>query len=319
MAQTQVILALPQPFVKLNPNNPPIHPYLGIGIGLLAVSTAALLIRFAQTAGVPSPVIATYRLALAALVLAPTAWWRQRAELRALTRQQWWLAFTSGAFLGAHFGTWITSLAYTTIASSVVLYATAPLWVALISYFFLKENPTREGLMGMSLALVGSVTVGLSDACAPAGCPTLSDFVRGPAFVGDGLALAGAVTIAAYFILGRKLREHMSLVSYTALTYGTGALVMLGVVVLTGLPLHGYSLAAYGWLGLLALIPQLIGHSAFNWALKFLPTTYVAVTTFGEPIGSTLLAILVLHETPSAVKIIGGALILAGIAVSSKR
>ena len=313
-----MILALPLPFVKLNPNKPRLPPYLGLGLGIVAVSTASLFIRFAQKESVPSLVIAAYRLTLATLILAPAALWRQRAELRALTRRDGALALASGVFLGAHFGTWITSLAYTTIASSVVLYATAPLGVALISTIFLREKIARAVAIGMGLALTGSVVVGLSDACAPAGCPSLSDFLRGRAFFGDWLALAGAVTMAAYFSLGRKLRETMSLVTYTALAYGTAASVMLLVVSFARLPLVGYAPRAYLWLALLALIPQLIGHSAFNWALKFLPTTYVAVTTFGEPIGATILAVIFLQEAPSLTKLIGGVIILAGIAVASR-
>lgn len=318
MAQAIVILALPLPFVKLNPNKPRLRPYLGLGLGILAVSTASLFIRFAQQESVPALVIAAYRLTLATLILAPAALWRQRAELRPLTHRDGALALASGVFLSAHFGTWITSLAYTTIASSVVLYATAPLWAALMATIFLREKITRVVVMGMGLAVMGSVVVGLSDACAPAGCPSLSDFLRGRAFFGDLLALAGAVTIAIYFSLGRKLRATMSLVTYTALAYGTAASGMLVVVVLARLPLGGYAPRAYLWLGLLALIPQLIGHSAFNWALKFLPTTYVAVMTFGEPIGATMLAAVFLREAPSLPKLIGGALILAGIALASR-
>ena len=323
MAQTSVIVALPQPFVKQRPSlthtTPRLPPHLGIGIGILAVSTASIFIRFAQQAGAPSLVIAAYRLTLASLILIPVALWRHRAELRALTRREWLLAATSGVFLGAHFGTWISSLAYTTVASSAVIVNTAPLFVALISAVFLRERPSRAIGIGMVIALIGGMSVGLSDTCSLAGCPPLGEFVRGRAFIGDLLALAGAGAFAIYYVIGGKLRASMSLITYISLTYGSAAVVLMAVMLAARLPATGYAPTTYLWFLLLALIPQLIGHSAFNWALKYLPATFVAVTVLGEPIGSTILALFLLRETPSVLKVLGGALILVGILIASQQ
>jgi drug/metabolite transporter (DMT)-like permease len=286
----------------------------------LAVSSASIFIRYAQADGAPSLVIAAYRLTMAALILLPIVLWRHRDELRRLTRRDLLMVSASGAFLGAHFGTWISSLAYTTVANSVVLVSTAPLFVALIAALFLRERLTRPVQIGLAVALMGSVIVGVSDACRPqTGCPPPGEFLRGEDFLGDMLALAGAVTVAAYLIIGRSVRARMSLLVYIFLTYGSAALVLCASVLIGGLPLTGFAPQAFVWLILLALVPQLIGHSSYNWALKYLPATFVSVTVLGEPIGSTALAILLLGERPTALKIIGGVLILSGIFIAAWR
>lgn len=300
---------------------PLVPPALAIGFGILAVSTASVFIRYAQ-AHAPSLVIAAYRLTLAAIVLAPIAFLRHREELRALGRSEIILALLSGFFLALHFATWITSLEYTTVASSVVFVTTTPLWVALLSPFILKEPLTRPILIGMALALAGGIVVGLSDSCrwesASLLCPSLRDFVRGQAFLGDLLALVGAWMAAGYLLIGRRLRGTMSLVPYVFAVYGAAALVLIAIMFASGRVPWGFAPVAYLWFVLLALVPQLLGHSTFNWALGFLPAAFVSITLLGEPIGSTILAYLLLDETPPALKIFGAILILAGIFIASQ-
>jgi drug/metabolite transporter (DMT)-like permease len=298
--------------------------YLGLGLGLCAVSTASIVIRYAQADGAPSLIIAAWRLTLASLILLPVVLWCYRAELRALTPRAWGLAFISGVFLGAHFATWISSLAYTTVASSVVIVSSSPLFVALISAAILREWPARAVMAGLTVALLGIVVIGAADLCQPHGCPALADLWQGPAFLGNLLALAGAIAAAAYYSLGRALRQgqagrpSMSLITYIFITYGTACLTLLATAFVARLPVTGYAPRVWLWFGLLAVVPQLLGHSSFNWALRYLPATYVSVAALGEPIGSTILAIFLLGEIPSPLKIAGGALILAGIFVASQ-
>jgi drug/metabolite transporter (DMT)-like permease len=294
------------------------RPYLGIGLGILAVSTASLFIRYAQADGVPSLVIAAFRLALASLVLAPYALSRHGSELRGFTRRQWALVLTSGVFLGAHFAAWITSLTFTSVASSVVLVSSSPLFVALLAAVVLREKLSRWALVGLVLTLSGAAVVGLADVCAPSGCPSWQSFVQGPAFGGDLLALLGALAIAVYLVAGRALRASVSLTSYIFTTYGTAALVLCTAVWATRLPVAGFSGQAYFWLTLLALVPQLLGHSSFNWALKYLPATFVSVTILGEPVGSIVLAAVLLHEVPGLTQLGGSLLILVGILLASR-
>jgi drug/metabolite transporter (DMT)-like permease len=284
-------------------------------IAVLAVSTASIFIRFAQTQA-PSLVIAALRLTLASLALAPVALARHRPELAALKRGDLWLALLSGLFLAAHFATWITSLEYTTVASSVVLVSTGPLWVAMLSPLVLREPLTRPILIGMSLALLGGIIIALSDACTWKGglvCPSLGQLLQGRLMFGNFLALFGAWMVAGYLIIGRKLRARMSLVPYIFLVYGTAAVALLLAVRVAGQSLLGYDWTIYLWIALLALLPQLIGHSTYNWALAYLPAAFVAVMTLGEPIGSSALAYFILQEAPTLAVIAGGAFILAGI------
>ena len=233
------------------------------------------------------------------------------------------LALVSGIFLAIHFATWISSLEYTTVASSVVLVTTTPLWVALMAPLLLRERLHPVVFAGIFLAMLGSAIVGLADTCTIQGtslaCPPLADFVRGKAFFGDLLALAGALAAAGYIIIGRRLRARLSLVGYIFVVYGFAALALLAYLPLTGLPLFGYPPQAYLFFLLLGLVPQLIGHSSFNWALGYLPAAIVSITLLGEPVGATILALLILQETPTPLKLAGAVLILGGILISTYR
>jgi drug/metabolite transporter (DMT)-like permease len=298
---------------------PRVHPYLVLGLGLLAVSAASIFIRYAQAAGAPSLSIAAYRLTLASLTVLPAVLARHRAELQRLAAREWAAVAVSGLCLGLHFGTWITSLAYTTVANSVVLVSTAPLFVAVLAGIFLRERLTRAAWLGLGLAVLGSGLVAAREACLGASCLPVSDATRGEGIFGDGLALAGGAAMALYLVIGRRARANMSLTAYIGLTYGAAAVTLLSGAVLAGQPLLGLPTAALPWIALLALIPQLLGHSSLNWALKYLPTTFVAVTVLGEPVGSIGLAWLLFQETPTPLKLMGGGLILLGILLASQR
>jgi drug/metabolite transporter (DMT)-like permease len=302
--------------------SPAIPPLLAIPFGILAVSTSSILIRFGQEEA-SSLVIAAYRLTLASLILLPVVSLRYRPEIQALTRRDITLGMLSGLFLAIHFATWITSLEYTTVASSVVLVSTTPLWVALLSPITIKEPVSRAVATGLLIALAGGAIVGLSDSCSwNAGellCPPLGEFLEGEAFLGDLLALSGALAVAAYLMIGRRLRAKMSLMVYIFLAYGGAAVVLVGVMLAAQEAPFGYSPRFYLWVSLLAIVPQLLGHTTFNWALAYLPAAFVSITLLGEPVGSTIWAYYILNETPGVIKIFGAILILAGIATASRR
>lgn len=285
-------------------------------IAILAVSTSSIFIRFAQMEGAPSLVIAAVRLTFATLLLAPLALTRHRAELQNLTRQQLTLGGISGLFLAVHFATWISSLEYTSVASSVVFVSTGPLWVALLSPMLLNERLTRAATVGLGLAVLGGAAIGLSDACVIRNglqCPELGQVLQGRAMWGNFLALAGAWAVTGYLIIGRKLRAGMSLIPYIFLVYGMAAAALTVIMLAAGQSPFGYAPTTYGWIFLLAAVPQLIGHSTYNWLLKRLSATLVAVTTLAEPIGSAFLAYIVLDEVPKASVVVGGLTILTGI------
>jgi len=288
---------------------------------IIAVSTSSIFIRFAQ-ADAPSLVIAALRLTCATLLLAPIILTSHLEELKRLTRSEITLAIISGIFLAAHFGTWISSLEYTTVASSVLFVSTGPLWVAILSPIFLNERLTRAAIVGLVIAILGGTVIGLSDACAWEGglqCPDLNQILQGRTMWGNFLALIGAWTVSGYLIIGRKLRSarSVSLLPYIFIVYGVSAIVLTATMFVAGQSPLGYPTRAYGWIFLLAAFPQLIGHSTYNWALRYVSASLVALTTLIEPIASAVLAYFLLRETPGSGVLLGGLLILAGIYLTS--
>jgi drug/metabolite transporter (DMT)-like permease len=284
-------------------------PQLALVLGIVAVSAGSIFARFAQ-ADAPSLAIAAFRLSLATLFLLPVAWLRYRRELRGLTAREWQWLLAAGLFLAVHFATWITSLEYTSVASSVALVSTSPLWVALFAWLVWREPLKPALLAGLGLALAGSVVISLAEA---------QTAISPRPLLGNLLALTGALAVSGYWLIGRHLRRHLPLIPYVTVVYGAAALLLLAAALFFRQPLYGFKPSTYGWFLLLALLPQLLGHSSFNWALGHLPAAYVAVATLGEPIGAAILALLFLGEVPSPLKAAAAALILAGIYLALDR
>jgi drug/metabolite transporter (DMT)-like permease len=293
---------------------------IGLFVAILAVSTASIFIRAAQQ-DAPSLVIAAVRLGLASLALSPFAILHHRGEIHSLTHREWILIILSGLFLSVHFATWTSSLEYTSVVSSVVLVSSGPLWVALLSPIFLRETPTRWVWIGMGIALLGGIIVGLGDSClitnSKIACPPLAELMAGSAFFGNFLALLGAWAVAGYLMIGRNLRAKISLIPYIFMVYSIATIFLIVYMLAAKQTPLGYLPITYFWMLGLALIPQLIGHSTYNWALRYLPASLVSVTTLGEPIGSAILAFFILGESPSALTLLGGVFILSGIYISS--
>jgi len=202
-----------------------------------------------------------------------------------------------------------------------VFVSTGPLWVALLSPILLDERLKRAAILGLALAFLGGAIVGLSDACSWQNglqCPDLTRVMQGRAMWGNFLALVGAWAVSGYLIIGRKLRAKISLIPYIFIVYGMAALGLITAMFIAGESPLGHPTSAYFWIFLLAAFPQLIGHSTYNWALRFIPASLVAITTLVEPIGSAVLAYFILRETPSAGVLLGGALILSGIYLASR-
>jgi len=304
-----------------DPSRLPVSPKFVLGFGIIAVSTASILIRFAQNEA-PSIVIAAYRLGLATLILAPFAIKRSWIELHKLDRKQIRDLILAGIFLAFHFSAWIKSLELTTITSSVVLVTTTPLWVAIFSPLTLKERTRDEVWIGLSLAIIGGSIVGFKDACqfSSSGliCAGFQGMISETALPGNALALFGAWMAAGYMITGRRVRPNLSLISYTFIVYGLAAVLLHLFVGFSGQSMLGYSPETYLWFLLLGIIPQILGHSSFNWALRYLPAAFVSLALLGEPVGTTILAVVILREIPTFIEIAGGVLILFGIYLASR-
>ena len=303
------------------PQSKKLSPALGLGFGILAASTASIFIRFAQ-AQAPSITIAALRLLFATILLAPIALLHRREEIRHINHKKFALLLASGILLALHFATWISSLEYTSVASSVVLVTTSPLWVALISPFLLNESLKKQARIGLAIALAGSVVVGLGQTCHLTNgmlvCEESSQLLSGRPLWGNFLALLGAWCAAGYLIIGRQLRSSVSLVSYAFMVYGIAALALLGLVAVSGQTISSYSADLYVWCLLLAIFPQILGHSSFNWALKYISANIVSLALLGEPVASVILAVIFLKETPTILEIVGGITILAGIYFASR-
>jgi drug/metabolite transporter (DMT)-like permease len=282
-----------------------VKPYLTLFIGVLAVSFAAIFIRLAEA---PPLVIATYRLAIASVILIPIASIKSRKSLKKLSRQDILLILLSSIFVALHFGLWITSLSYTSIASSVVLVTAHPAFVAVISYFLWGERVNKLTIGGIAVAIMGVILV------------NYGGFTFGSrAILGDLLALIAGFSMGAYLIIGRQLRARIDILSYLTILYTCSAIILLVATMLFGYSLFGYSTTTYVMMVLLALVPQLIGHSSLNLAVRLMPVTFVSVTILGEPVGATLLGYFILGEIPTANEIVGGLLILGGIFLVMRR
>lgn len=281
---------------------------LVLSAGILVIATASILIRYAQQADVSSLSIAALRLGIAASVLSVIVLIRRGQWPSGVTTRHAWLALISGTCLAIHFATWITSLQYTSVASSAALVATTPLWVGIVARVWFKEVLNRYRIIGMLLTIAGSIGIAVSDQSASVGTNPL---------LGNVLAIVGAIAGSAYFLLGRGLRSDVPLLHYIWMTYGAAALVLVGAALSFGyttLPQGGST-----WLVLVALAlgPQLLGHTSINYAMRHLSALLVTIALLGEPVGSAILALMLFSEAVAPLQIVGLVCLLIGIAVTA--
>jgi drug/metabolite transporter (DMT)-like permease len=275
-----------------------------LAVAIVAVSLAAIFIRFAQAPGV---VVAVWRMTIAALVLAPFT-------LRALGRTPLspattWPSLLAGTLLGVHFATWITSLSYTTVAASVTLVATIPLWVALFAWLFLGRAPTLAVLFGVLIAVAGGAVIAFGDLSGA----SITEAAPAP-LLGNALALLGAIAAAGYLLLGRAAQARgLGLQAYVGVAYAVAAAVLLPWPLILGLPYLAYGAETFVWIALLALVPQLVGHTGINFAMKHLDPTRVATVTLLEPVGAGVLAVWLFREVPGPLTLAGAAIVLVGV------
>ena len=279
--------------------------------GIISISFAAIFIRLCDD--VPSIMIAAYRLTAASVIL--LAFFRLRGHtFKKVSREDFILSLLGGLFLALHFILWITSLKYTSVASSVVLVTTNPIFVGIFSYFFLKEKQHIELLIGIILCFMGSILIAAGDS----GFERLI-IVNREALLGDILALAGAIMASGYLLVGSKAREKLDILTYITVVYTVAALILIILSLVLDIPFTGYRNSSYLYMVLLAIVPQLIGHTAFNWALKHIKASMIAITILGEPIGATILAYLFFNESVSRFQLIGVVAIFAAILISSRK
>jgi drug/metabolite transporter (DMT)-like permease len=282
-------------------------PVTALAVALVAISFGAILVRASEA---PSAVAAFYRVCFTTLPLLPIAVWKYRPAFRALGRRDLAFATLSGLALALHFASWFESLAWTSVAASVTLVQSQPLFVAAGAWLLLRERVTGRMVLGILVAIVGVAAMSLGD--------LLSGVLVGPdPLLGNGLALFGAVMAAGYVLAGRSLRQRISLIPYVVIVYSVCTVVLLGIALLQGGQLTGYPAREWLIFAGLAAGPGLLGHTVINWALAHLESSVVSVSLLAEPVGATLLAFVLLQEAPTVYTLAGGAVVLAGIALTA--
>ncbi len=277
--------------------------YAVLGVAVAGVSFGSIFARLAEA---PALAIALWRMLIATAIVLPAAaaFGRPRAGAG---RRSWALAAAAGVLLALHFATWISSLEHTSVANSVLLVNTAPVWVALLALAAGRERPAARTWLAIVLALAGAAVIALGSAASPGST------------VGNLLALAGAMAMGGYLLVARAAQRELPFLPYVGIAYGAAAVVLALVVAISGTTWHGFVPATWGAIAAMALVSQVVGHGGYNWSLRHLPPVFVAIALTGEPLLASLLAWWLLGEVVGGTTIVGGALVLAGIAVAALR
>ncbi len=278
--------------------------YLPLLIAIIAVSFSSILIKFSNSSPM---VIAAYRLGIASIILMPPTIYYELKNFRKYSKKDLLKIFLISCSLSLHFASWITSLNYTSIANSVIIVNTSPIFVAIFSYYFLKEKIKDTTLIGIIIAFIGATIIAIGDYG-----------IGKNNFLGDIYALIGAIALSIYIIGGRKMRQKLSLYLYVTPVYILSTIILIIFCLLFKIPLYPYPMKEYIVFILLAIIPTIFGHTIYNWILKNVKATIIATSLLGEPIGSTILAMIIFNEIPGILTFIGGPIALIGIYIAVK-
>lgn len=279
--------------------NPKVNPYLALLIGAVAVSTSAIFVKLSSA---PAAIIATYRLLFTVFLMVPFFTPKYWKEIRLIEKKDWIYSIIAGVFLAFHFIFWFESLNYTSVASSVVLVTLQPLFAFIGTYFFYKEKISLSAFLSGILAIVGSFII------------SWGDFkVSGMALWGDFLAIIAAVMVTAYFLFGQTVRKRLSLFTYTFVVYLISSVTLLIYDFILGYSLFTYSKQDWIVFLLLAIVPTLLGHTLFNWVIKWVSTSIISMTILFEPVGASILAYFILNEVLTVSQWIGGLILMGGL------
>ena len=276
-----------------------IHPYVPIAIGVIAVSLSAIFVKLANA---DAGVIAFYRMLFSVLIMSPVFFWKYTSEIKLLSKRDWTFSGIAGIFLAFHFILWFESLNYTSVASSTVLVTLQPLFEFAGTYFFFKERLSVKTILSGIIAIAGSVLI------------SWGDFqISGTALYGDMLALIACALVTAYLLFGQDVRKRLSLVTYTFVVYGVSTITLFFCILIKGGSFGPYPANDWLWFVLLAIVPNLLGHTFFNWSLKYVSTNVISIAILFEPIGAAVLAFYVFNEYLISTQVIGGLIVIVGI------
>ncbi|MFC4323421.1 DMT family transporter [Litchfieldia salsa] len=276
-----------------------INPYVLIGIGVVAVSTSAILVKLASS---PAPVTAFYRLFFSTVLMIPIFLLKYKVELKRISKKDWLYSVAAGVFLAFHFILWFESLNYTSVTSSTVLVTLQPLFAFLGTYFFFKEKVRFSAVASGFLGISGSVVIAWGDFK-----------ISGMALYGDFLALVACAMVTAYLLVGQNIRKRLSLITYTFLVYSISTITLFLYVIILDYPLSPYPSNDWIVFVLLAIVPTLLGHTLFNWSLQWVSTSTISMAILFEPVGAAILAYFILGEHILWTQVIGGVIIITGI------
>lgn len=282
-----------------------------LAVAVAGVSFSSILAREAQAEGVPSLVISFYRLLFATIMLAPFAFAEARRAPARVPASDWARMGGIGFLLAAHFATWVTSLEYTSVASSAVIVTTESLWVPLGTAYLLREHVGARVWTGVLVAFAGGLLLVAGDLGETR--------FGGNALVGDFLALAGAFAASLYFLAGRRMRQRHSLLVYATIVYAFSAAFLLAMALARGEDLTPYSSRAFAVMFLFAFFPMIVGHTTINYLLRWVPAHYISTAILAEPVVSAFLAFLRYDEAIRGLVLLGALIILAGIVVATSR
>ncbi|WP_404467224.1 DMT family transporter [Planococcus rifietoensis] len=278
---------------------PTIHPYIPILVGVISVAMSAIFVKMTTA---DAGVTAFYRMLFSILLMSPVFLYIYLPEIKKLNRRDWVFSAIAGIFLAFHFILWFESLNYTSVASSTVLVTLQPLFAFAGTYFFFKERLSAKNLISGAVAITGSIVIAYGDFQ-----------VSGSALFGDILALIACALITAYLLFGQDVRKRLSLVTYTFIVYGFSTVTLFFYIIAKGESFGPYPKEEWMWFLLLALIPNLLGHTLFNWAVKWVSTNVISIAILFEPVGAAILAYFILGELVSKSQIIGGSIVIAGL------
>lgn len=280
-------------------NKPAIHPAIPIIIGVISVALSAIFVKLVSA---EAGVTAFYRMLFSVLFMLPIFLLKYRKEITLLKKRDWIFSTIAGVFLAFHFIFWFESLNYTSVASSTVLVTLQPIFAFAGTYFFFKEKLSFKTILSAVIAISGSVII------------SFGDFqLGGTAFYGDMLALIGCALITAYLLFGQDVRQRLSLITYTFVVYSISSITLFFYVLIKGESFGPHSQSDWMWFVLLALIPNLLGHTLFNWAIRWVSTNAISIAILFEPVGASILAYYIFNESLSTAQIIGGIVVLLGI------
>ena len=268
--------------------------------GTFFTSVSSIIIRFSEA---PALAMAAYRMLFTIVMIAIPVLMNNRNEFKTLNKKSYILCVLSGVFLAFHYAFWMQSIQMTTIANSTVLVSSSPIFVAIFNYFLLKEKFNKRMIFGISASMSGTIIIAMGS----------SGGAQSSMMLGNLFAFLGAIFVAGYLIIGGIVRKNVSAGVYVFIVYSVSAIILFFMNFITGTPIYPYAPKEFMLFFLLAFCSSILGHTVYNYLVKYYSSTLISVSTLSEPIYASILAMIIFREIPSVHTIIGGIIVIAGI------